>query len=133
INVSIYNEKPITFNLSIMDKTSFSSGDNLKLTIDISSNDLPQTIDLYFVMIHPSTQLYSYIQGGWVSGLYPILIKFEMLTNMDIKDAVLLNMKLPSNSPPINSSGNYIFAIAAVEYNTDYFVSNIATASFEYK
>ncbi|MBU1627888.1 PQQ-binding-like beta-propeller repeat protein, partial [bacterium] len=133
INVTTYNEKAITFNIEIKDKTSFSSGDDLKLLIDLATNSLPQTIDLYFVMIHPSTQLYSYIHGGWASGLYPILIKFEMPTNLDIKDAVLLNMKLPSNSPPINSFGNYIFAIAAVEYNTDYFVSNIATASFEYK
>jgi len=130
IYVTVKNELSIEFNLHIDGKTNFSSGDMLKLLLDIKVIANTPPVDVYFIMVNPFNQYFSYPDWEW--GINPMITNEAYPDDIEVKDVELLRVKLPENFPPVNYPGNYIFAIAAFMHDTTTIESNIGNVSIVY-
>ncbi len=119
---------PIQFNLTIPSNNVFTQGDRLKLMLDIQNLSTPLMTDIYFVIIDPQQNIFSAM--GWENGIKSLYVNYLMPENLDIKDIPLCNLILPCEKPPIEQSGNYFFAIIAIETGTERAISNVETVHF---
>ncbi|MBU1627638.1 right-handed parallel beta-helix repeat-containing protein, partial [bacterium] len=122
----------IMFDLSIdPSKDEFTSGDNMKLLLDVETASVPQIGDIYFVMLNPDNRLY--FGMGWSTDAKPGVSEFTFPADLFIKDITLLNMTIPNTLPLIENKKTYTFAIAVTNTNSMNFKSNLPTVSFEVK
>ncbi|MBU1651627.1 M6 family metalloprotease domain-containing protein, partial [bacterium] len=120
----------LDFNLHLLPVgSSFHSGDNIQILLDVQFPSNPVICDVYFVMLPPGGKNV-FFGFNWNTVMLPILKNITLPTNISIKDAVLLGMTIPSFSPPVGAPGMYTFAFAAAKPGTADFISNIATVNF---
>jgi parallel beta-helix repeat protein/predicted outer membrane repeat protein len=121
----------IEFGLKINpDSTSFSSGDNFSLILNLHSPSKNTPIDLYFVLLNVNTNKI-YFGFAWNMTPAAVLKNFNLPANYTLADATIMNIIIPSQKPPLSSAGSYVFAIGASKPGTFDFISNIATAGFK--
>jgi len=113
------------------EQSTFNNGDDFKIKLDLRTPKTNKKIDLYFVMLNPSNELFFGL--GWAKT--PALVAHNMTlpANLDIVNAPLMDISLPSTLPPVNAEGIYTFAMACAQPGTVNFISNIATFSFTYE
>jgi M6 family metalloprotease-like protein len=111
------------------EKTSYSNGDNFTLELGFQTPSKSTNADIYFVMLQQSTNTL-YFGMNFDNNPVPVLKNINIPPDTVLNGVTLLNVNLPSQKPPIGSTGTYIFAIAAAKPGTLEFISNIATASF---
>ena len=104
------------------------SGDNFQLKLDVHTPPEATKIDLYFVLIKQPNEIFFGLNWGKVPA--KTLGNFLLPADLNIFEAILLDITIPSGAPPISSSGMYLFAIGGSEPGTLEFISNIATKSF---
>jgi hypothetical protein len=112
-------------------KVVFKSGDKVSIVLDLTTPSIPLMVDIYFVMIKPVGLNEVYSAMSWDTGVFPAATNLYLPNDYTLKDATLLEMKIPSDKPPVSNTGLYEFAIALFEHQTGRLVSNIPTTSFE--
>jgi parallel beta-helix repeat protein/predicted outer membrane repeat protein len=111
------------------DAKSFSQGDNFNLLLDLKAPAKNTPIDLYFVLLNVNTNVL-YFGLLWDMTPVAVLKNFTLPANFTLSDATIMNIKIPSQKPPISDAVTYTFAIGATKPGTLDFISNIATTSF---
>jgi parallel beta-helix repeat protein len=102
----------------------FQSGDTLRLSLTLGLVPANTTADLYFALINPNGDIYSFPE--WKLGLKPVASNIIIPKSMFLDNATLIEISLPSLNPMIDSNGNYIFAVVATLPGTYEPNSNIA-------
>jgi len=114
-------------------KTCFSIDDNLKLLLDLKTPSRQTTADLYLALYrrHDDDLLFF---PAWNQTPEPFLKNSELPPDLSLDDVTLLDLRLPSDSPPIKLSYNlfYTFLFFTTEPGTLNLSSNLALVEFEY-
>ena len=111
-------------------KESYNAGGRMKITTGLLTAPYgdDMLVDLYFVLIDPKNNIYSY--PTWDMGLNLAFENLSLPEKLSFTDISLFNISFPSERPPINSSGTYTFAILAVKAGTTEPISNLSTVRF---
>jgi len=130
VDMGCHYNPHIEFKLNLdPDKQNFTSGDDLRLLLDIMTAPTPQTGDIYLIMLDPEGN--TYFGMDWSQNIKPTASKYTLPDDLSVNDLTLLNVTIPCILPPINNNGMYSFAIAAFKTGTSEFISNLSTVGFE--
>jgi hypothetical protein len=99
-----------------------STGNELQILLGIKTAPKNTTADVYLVMLDPQNQIWSGLQC--TKGVTPLLRSFTFPANLSLKDIQLWSIKIPSDVPPITSTGKYTFCMMAVIPGTFEPISN---------
>jgi len=126
-------DEDILLNLKIdPDFDSFSPGDRLSLELSLFAPPEDTPVDLWWGLQKVGGPICT--AKMWFPGVVePFIKNVTIPANTELKDATLLDTQVPTEIPPINESGTYVFAFAATDPGTANLKSNIALATFEYK
>jgi hypothetical protein len=133
LSVFSQSKDEIHFNLHLDPaKEAYSAGDSFSLLLDLQALSKNTSIDLYFVLLNVNTNTLYY---GLLWDITPaaVLTNFTLPANITLTDAVLMNITVPSQKPPVSNKGTYAFAIGASTPGTFDFISNIASVGFVVK
>jgi ligand-binding sensor domain-containing protein len=109
----------VTLKMSLFaDQIAYKAGDKLNISLMVNNYGPDETGDLYFVMLAPDGNLYSGLD--WSRGLHPAASNITIPANYSLPVTKLLNLTLPSTTPPISQPGKYYFAIALSDTGTTY-------------
>jgi hypothetical protein len=125
----------IEFNLNIEPvKTKYSSGDNLKIYLDVNTQSSGVTLDLYFAIYDTSTDRL-FFAFRWDGSVLPAAEDITLPPNLHITHLLIYSLPIPSANPPVNHTANFVLGIFASEPNKypEKFISNLAIAGFDVK
>jgi ligand-binding sensor domain-containing protein len=108
------------------DQIEYKAGDKLNISLMVSNYGPDETGDLYFVMLAPDGKFYSGLD--WSQGVHPAASNLTIPANFSLPVTKLLNLTLPSTTPPISQPGKYYFAIALADTGTTYLRSKAIIA-----
>jgi hypothetical protein len=109
----------VTLKMSLFaDQIAYKAGDKLNISLMVNNYGPDETGDLYFVMLAPDGNFYSGLD--WSQGLHPAASNLTIPANFSLPVTKLLNLTLPSTTPPISQVGKYYFAIALADTGTTY-------------
>jgi hypothetical protein len=109
------------------DKSSYQKGDVVKLLLTLHVGDKSLNVDLYLVMLDPSSKPYFF--PTW--SLTPDFVTTSLPANFEVNNAPIMNFTIPNNLPPIKDNGRYIFYFALAESGTTNFLGGIVNTKFE--
>jgi len=99
----------------------YKTGDNLSLSFMINNYGPEETGDLYFVMVTPEGKIYSGLE--WTELIHPVASNITISEKFFMPMIEVVNVSLPSESPPISKPGKYYFGLGFADPGTTYFRS----------
>jgi len=108
-------------------KLRFYNGDNVKILLDLETAPGTFNTDIYLYMVDPDGNFWS--GADWSEGLNPILSNYSIPGNLLLKNATLLTLSIPEDSPRIKNPGDYTFYLGATLPESDEFISNLEKLS----
>ena len=103
----------------------------MTIRLDLTTAPAEIIADIYLIMFDPDGKFYSAMV--WSKGLQPLVQGFKLPADLHIQSSPLVNITLPSTTPPVEKSGKYTFYLAAMKPGTVDFISNIASCGFTFQ
>jgi hypothetical protein len=118
----------IQFNLfKKPEQNNYASGDNVEILFDLKTAPTSNIVDIYLIMINPSGQ--TLFAPNWTNSVVPLVADFMLSADIFMVEKLLFDITLPSSNPPVDTSGSYMFNIAAFKAGTTEMLSDLASVN----